>query len=139
MRSNLKRAFIQKLREPGSLFLRPGMCCAIRWFGVMKISITYILFPIICHQAYAQADSIKVKKITINDHITLSYIEKGAGEALIFVHGSLADYSYWTRQVNFFSPYFKTISYSRRYDFPNQNKAQPDYSALTDADDLAAF
>ena len=66
-------------------------------------------------------------------------MEKGFGPAVIFVHGSLSDYSYWNEQLERFSQRYHAIAYSRRYNFPNNNPAQPGYSALTDAKDLAAL
>ncbi len=58
---------------------------------------------------------------------------------VIFVHGSLSDGGYWADQLPEFAKRYRAIAYSRRYNFPNENPAQPGYSAVTDADDLAAF
>ena len=56
---------------------------------------------------------------------------------MVFVHGSLSDGGYWNDQVNAFAQAgFRAIAYSRRYSPPNNNKAQPGYSAVVDADDL---
>ena len=54
----------------------------------------------------------------------------------MFVHGSLGDLGYWSDQMEPFSQRFRTIAYSRRYNYPNQNAAIRGYSAETDAVDL---
>jgi pimeloyl-ACP methyl ester carboxylesterase len=79
------------------------------------------------------------KKWMLGHDITLHYIEQGSGVPVIFVHGSLSDSSYWRDQVVAFSKPYRAIAYSRRYNFPNRDPALPGYSAVTDADDLAAF
>ncbi|MGN6517137.1 MAG: alpha/beta fold hydrolase [Rhizomicrobium sp.] len=75
----------------------------------------------------------------IGSGLRLNYVEQGQGSPLIFVHGSLSDYTYWKPQFPYFTPDHRVIAYSRRYNWPNHNPARPDYSAIADADDLAAF
>jgi non-heme chloroperoxidase len=84
-------------------------------------------------------EPVKSGAVNIGNDITLNYIERGSGVPVIFVHGSLSDLSYWQDQVVAFSKTYRAIAYSRRYNFPNQNPELPGYSALADADDLAAF
>ena len=44
------------------------------------------------------------------------------------------------RQTEAFAQHYRTIAYSRRYNFPNTNRRlRPDYSWLVDAQDLAAL
>jgi len=70
----------------------------------------------------------------------LEYIEKGKGEPVILVHGTLGDYRTWQLQMEAFAEKYRTISYSRRYHFPNQCRGdETNYSANLHADDLAAF
>jgi pimeloyl-ACP methyl ester carboxylesterase len=38
-----------------------------------------------------------------------------------------------------FAEHYRTIAYSRRYNYPNTNPARPGYSAVVDSDDLAAL
>ncbi len=52
---------------------------------------------------------------------------------------ALSDYDYWSSEVPYFSRSYRAIAYSRRYDYPNSNPARRGYSAVVDADDLAAF
>lgn len=73
----------------------------------------------------------------IGNGIRLHYVEMGSGAPVVFVHGSLSDYEYWSGQIGPFSKHYRDIAYSRRYDFPNTNPARSNYSAATDADDLA--
>ena len=88
----------------------------------------------------AQAeDRATFGSVAIGNGITLHYTQKGAGDPVIFVHGSLSDYTYWSAQVDAFSLHYTAIAYSRRYNYPNQNPARSGYSAITDADDLAEF
>lgn len=75
----------------------------------------------------------------IGNGITLHYAEVGSGVPVVFVHGSISDLEYWKDQVNAFGSKYRAITYSRRYNYPNTNPAQPGYSAVVDADDLAAF
>jgi pimeloyl-ACP methyl ester carboxylesterase len=81
-----------------------------------------------------------LKKVTVGDGVVLHYEERGNGTPVIFVHGSLSDGSYWHDQLAPFAEAgFRAIAYSRRYNFPNTNKARAGYSAVVDADDLAAL
>lgn len=89
--------------------------------------------------AHVFGQTVQPIKIQANG-IELHYIEKGRGEALILLHGSLGDYRSWNAQMQAFAPDYRVISYSRRYHYPNQNPLTTgNYSALTEADDLAAF
>jgi non-heme chloroperoxidase len=67
--------------------------------------------------------SNNVKNIEIEGR-QLHYVEQGgeAGQhpAIIFIHGSLDDYRCWQSQMNYFSRKYRTISYSRRFAYPNK-------------------
>ncbi len=86
-----------------------------------------------------QADSPTIRAIDIGNGIALHYVDQGQGTPVLFVHGSLSDGGYWADQVGQFAKHHRAISYSRRYNYPNNNPARAGYSALVDADDLAAF
>ena len=75
----------------------------------------------------------------IGNRIHLHYVERGSGEPVIFIHGSLSDYTYWQDELTFFANHYRAIAYSRRYDFPNHNAPRRGYSAVADAGDLARF
>jgi pimeloyl-ACP methyl ester carboxylesterase len=80
-----------------------------------------------------------VRMIAVGQGIELHYVELGQGDPVIFVHGSLSDFSYWEDQLPVFAATYRAITYSRRYNRPNSNPPRPGYSAVVDADDLAAL
>jgi len=84
-------------------------------------------------------DSLPLKLAPIGRGIELHYVESGRGALVIFVHGSLSDYTYWQGQMKSFASHYRALAYSRRYNFPNHNPARAGYSAKVDADDLASF
>ncbi|HEX6282942.1 MAG TPA: alpha/beta hydrolase [Nitrososphaera sp.] len=70
----------------------------------------------------------------------MHYIEQGEGQpVIIFIHGNLDDYRCWQFQIDSFSRKYRTISYSRRFAYPNRwigNVAQ-DNTFEDNAKDLA--
>ena len=84
------------------------------------------------------AISNNLKNIEI-DGRELHYIEQGHGQPVIFIHGGLDDYRCWQFQADYFSKKYRTISYSRRFAYPNKwigNVAQ-DNTIEDNARDLA--
>jgi non-heme chloroperoxidase len=86
--------------------------------------------------------SDNVKNIEINGR-QLHYVDKGEDgrqtPAIIFIHGGLDDYRCWQYQMESFSTKYRTISYSRRFAYPNKwigNVAQ-DNTIEDNAQDLA--
>jgi non-heme chloroperoxidase len=82
------------------------------------------------------------KSIEINGR-QLHYIEQGGDgqqtPSIIFIHGGLDDYRCWQYQMDSFSRKYCTISYSRRFAYPNKwigNVAQ-DNTIEDNAKDLA--
>jgi pimeloyl-ACP methyl ester carboxylesterase len=68
----------------------------------------------------------------------LEYVEQGAGEPVVLVHGTLGDFRTWAAQTDAFSQEYRTIAYSRRYHHPNAcDHHASDYTARLHADDLA--
>ena len=79
------------------------------------------------------------RKVKVRN-VELTYIQQGTGEPLILLHGGQADYRSWLPHLPAFSTKFRTIAYSRRYNYPNDNPIAPGgHSAFVEADDLAAF
>jgi non-heme chloroperoxidase len=71
----------------------------------------------------------------------LNYVDQGDGQppVIIFIHGGLDDYRCWQFQIDSFSRKYRTISYSRRFAYPNKwigNVAQ-DNTIEDNAKDLA--
>ncbi|MDE2465262.1 MAG: alpha/beta hydrolase [Alphaproteobacteria bacterium] len=88
----------------------------------------------------AMAGQLRFGVAAIGHGLVLHYAEEGAGPLVIFVHGSLSQMNYWQEQVPAFAArHYRAIAYSRRYNPPNHNPARAGYSAIADAQDLAAF
>jgi non-heme chloroperoxidase len=86
--------------------------------------------------------SNNVKNIEINGR-QLHYVDQG-GEgrqtpAIIFIHGGLDDYRCWQYQMDSFSSKYRTISYSRRFAYPNKwiGNVAKDNTIEENAKDLA--
>jgi pimeloyl-ACP methyl ester carboxylesterase len=74
--------------------------------------------------------------IRINN-TSFEYSEYGNGEPVVLVHGSTSDYRTWQDQINDFSNHFRTITYSRRYHWPNEKiPAGADYRMSEHVNDL---
>jgi pimeloyl-ACP methyl ester carboxylesterase len=70
--------------------------------------------------------------------VELHYEDRGRGEAVVFVHGGLVDYREWEPVAALIGDEYRTITYSRRYNFPNRNTLSgPDHSAVVEGEDLA--
>lgn len=101
------------------------------------LSLLFLIPLLLCWQVAGQ--STQPIKIKVNN-VELHYIEQGQGEPLILLHGGQSDYRSWTPQMEAFSKQYRVISYSRRFNYPNDNPLTMKYrSAYTDADDLAAL
>jgi non-heme chloroperoxidase len=72
--------------------------------------------------------------------VTLHYQSRGNGKAIVFVHGSLVDYREWGPVAQLLENAHRTITYSRRYNYPNSNAiAGTGHSALIESEDLSAL
>lgn len=108
--------------------------------GGSRIKAKCALLTLLTCLGTAQAQATPVTRAADIGHgIRLHYVEEGAGVPLIFVHGSLSDSGYWAAQLGPFAEHYRAIAYSRRYNYPNTNPARSGYSAVVDAEDLAAF
>jgi pimeloyl-ACP methyl ester carboxylesterase len=89
--------------------------------------------------AVAQAASPEPTKVIVNG-VELHYISAGSGEPLILLHGGQGDFRSWGPQIAALSRYYHVVSYSRRFNYPNQNpQTATNHSAITEAADLAAL
>ena len=52
--------------------------------------------------------------------VSMAYVERGRGQPVIFVHGTLGDYRYWDSQMEPFAKRYRAIFYSRRCSVPNR-------------------
>ncbi|WP_373518947.1 alpha/beta fold hydrolase [Pricia sp.] len=75
------------------------------------------------------------------DGYKISYLDIGEGEPVVFVHGTISDYSVWEAQMDTFSENYRVIALSRRYAYPNDqtNSNSKDYSVKAHAKDLVGF
>lgn len=72
--------------------------------------------------------------------LPVPYVERGEGELLLFVHGSLCDYRYWQPQLAGLARQYRCVSVSLTHYWPAGDAArgQP-FSWRQHADELAAF
>src|SRR5262245_60737904 len=91
------------------------------------------------HSAQQTDKPPELKKVSVADGVELHYVERGRGIPVVFIGGTGAEYSVWGGYLGSFAVSYHAIAYSRRYNFPNSNKIQPNYSAMVDAEDLAAL
>ena len=72
--------------------------------------------------------------------VTLHYVDRGTGVPIVFVHGGLVDYREWGPVADSLADAYRTITYSRRYNYPNDNPlTSTDHSALVEAADLTGL
>ena len=69
----------------------------------------------------------------------MPYVATGAGEPLVFVHGSLCDYRYWDSQVAALSARFLCVSVSLSHYWPMAAAVEEDFSWQTHVEELAGF
>jgi pimeloyl-ACP methyl ester carboxylesterase len=108
---------------------------------VKRLSMGLALLTVLPRPLLAQdaGSGASPRTVSVNG-VELHYVEQGQGRAVVFVHGGLEDYRAWQPKMRAFSERYRTIAYSRRYNYPNARIApRPDYSASVDADDLAAL
>ena len=73
------------------------------------------------------------------DGYRIAYTERGRGDPVLLVHGSVSDYRTWQEQLEFFGARFRTIAYSRRFHWPNEPiPSGADYAMDRQVADLAA-
>ena len=99
----------------------------------------FVLSLAVWHALLAPVRAAPDKTAEIGNNVVLHFVEKGQGTTVVFVHGSLGNYTYWEGQVDAFATRYHVIAYSRRYNAPNTNPAVTGYSAIVDSDDLAAL
>ncbi len=62
--------------------------------------------------------------------VSLYYERSGQGTPIVFSHGIPTDYRAWEAQVGEFSKSYTTVTYSRRYAFPNQRQGDVSDSTI---------
>ena len=119
--------------------------CHSRASSLLNVSLIVLLFIVFAHQTPAQNPEPleqaqrQLKLVRVNG-VELHYLERGKGVPVILVHGGLDDYRMWEAQLEPFARAYRVIAYSRRYNYPNENRyLRPDHSAVIEAEDLAAL
>ena len=79
-----------------------------------------------------------VKTAQVNGY-EMAYLEQGAGDAVILVHGAGVDYRYWAAQMEPLSVKYRTIAVSLRRYYPEPWRGDGDFSLDQQVADLAAF
>ena len=139
---------LRKLSEPLILVsldvfigsLSKGNLDMQNWLATFtRIAATALAVTALPLPAQEAASQTSLKKVQVNG-VQLHYVDQGQGVPVIFVHGGLEDYRAWQPQMEAFSQRHRTIAYSRRHNYPNPRTASgTHYSAIVDADDLAAL
>lgn len=72
--------------------------------------------------------------------VRIPFVASGAGDTLVFVHGSLCDYRYWNGQTEALSQHFRCISLSLSHYWPGDDTgAHTAFSWQAHVDEVAAF
>src|SRR3954469_21181865 len=107
---------------------------------MMRLIICLALFAVLPQPARAEEGPGESPKTIRVNGVELHYLDQGKGVRVVLVHGGLEDYRSWQPQMEAFSQRYRTIAYSRRHNYPNaRTSPEPDYSAVLDAEDLAAL
>jgi pimeloyl-ACP methyl ester carboxylesterase len=84
-------------------------------------------------------EDLPVKFQPVNGAL-LGYIEKGDGDAIVFVHGAVCDLRIWLDQVELFGQDYRAVSYSRRSHWPaGHYPSNTKYLRTDHARDLIGF
>lgn len=84
--------------------------------------------------------NLSPQRTIIDGELEFHHVEAGDGPPLILLHGVLGDWRSWELHWEFFVEHFRTIAYSRRFNWPNRNPLNsPHHSAEIEANDLAAL
>lgn len=77
---------------------------------------------------------------TVPSGICVPYVVSGSGAPLVFVHGSLCDYRYWSGQTDFLSKHFLCVSVSLSHYWPASDACiQGEFGWKTHVAELAEF
>jgi pimeloyl-ACP methyl ester carboxylesterase len=81
----------------------------------------------------------ELKSVEVNG-ASLAYRERGSGEPVVFVHGSISDLTIWEPQLEPVGERYRAIAYSRRYAWPNDDLPSGEKDWMQPhVDDLLAF
>lgn len=70
----------------------------------------------------------------------MAFVERGAGEPLLLVHGTLCDYCHWAAQMEPFGAQYRTIAVSLRHCWPEKWDGEgDDFTVQQHIADIASF
>jgi pimeloyl-ACP methyl ester carboxylesterase len=84
-------------------------------------------------------EEMQVKQMRVNG-VDLAYVEEGAGETVVFVHGTDGDWRNWEGLRPLVAERYRFVSLSLRYHYPNAWADDGrNYSMTQHVEDVAAF
>ena len=105
------------------------------------IAITSVLLLMSCSQLPTRTWELPpgAKAINVNGY-DMAYVERGSGEPLVLVHGSLSDFRFFAAAMEPLSSKYRVISVSLRHYYPEPwNGKGGNFSLKQHASDVAAF
>ena len=102
------------------------------------MGVDWLLSRALLAAAFFAASGVNAREGEIRANgLSFHYVDEGSGPPVLLVHGSIADYREWSRQIAPLSQHYRVIVYSRRYHWPNSPPGK-DADATLDrqADDL---
>ncbi|WP_299536708.1 alpha/beta hydrolase [Ulvibacterium sp.] len=94
---------------------------------------TLLLTMLCLYCSFSKAQTLN--RVDIHNGL-MHYYSKGEGKTILFIHGAQEDFRVFLPQVEFLRDRFKVVTYSRRYNFPNNNKIAGDINVETEREDL---
>lgn len=90
--------------------------------------------------AVEHCQSTNVHAVHVNG-VELHYADVRHGTPIVFVHGGFVDYREWLPVIEALGPGYRSIAYSRRYNYPNHNALPQmrNHSPEVEAEDLRAL
>ena len=86
------------------------------------------------------APAADLRFIELGGGLRMPYVERGTGELMLFVHGSLCDYRYWQPQLDGLSAHYRCVSVSLTHYWPAGGlPGTLPFSWSRHADELAEF
>src|SRR2546423_15242527 len=103
-------------------------------FALALLTVASFQFP-----NYAMCQEYKYADV---NGIRMTYVEAGAGDPVVLVHGGLQDLRFWKpHHLDVFAKRYRAIAYSRRNHFPAEVSPEggQDAAAGLHGDDLAGY